>query len=887
MFDGQYTISANDNGYYISGTFTTNTWQNDYSPTSGKPEPNYYVYSKGNLYNFTLAGSAKAYVSSGGQATNIQVSSGGQLSLSGGTLTSATIAENGQLYISGGTITSLTILKGGKLYDQCQGKTSQFVQVTKLKTLTKIVSGGAMCDGRYAVQGTSATISGSHNISAGFLTLQNGASATNLKVAEAGSLTVSGSAKAANTVINGALIVLNKGSATNARIVKGRAVVKSGGTLNNTKVSSGGQSTVNGTALNTRVLASGHEIVISGLASKTVISYGGSQTVGRGGITSATEVLGLLHLSSGGIASKVQVKGGTMLLGMVGIYSGRASAVDTTISKGVMSAVTNKSYTWNTKISQGAVQHLSGAIDSKATIYGSQVLHGGKALGATVKAGGKQIVRDGLASGTKVEAKGILSSIVSGVTKNTIISGKAFISANYQVASDYKAKIYGVQTVYSGAIAISATIYKGGSQLISAGTASGTVIASGGSQIIKGGGTHNANVKSGGTLNIVSGVGTATTIASGGKVIAGKAGSFDQVKINKGGLLTVKSGGWITSATINANGKVVINSGGSANFLYAQKGAIISGGTTSNKITVTQVFGLSGNVQAKNFHAVTIKVGGLKIAVAGANNTLGSFKDSVDSLYLQVSDTYRTRLNFDLRTAKIGSNMLTLSNTSKLRCICTIQTAKNQSLGTYKLAKGLNLTLGPKDNLNSITIKVGSTSFSTKTGQTIKKNGMQYAVSLENNQLNLAIGLVYGSKIFKGTSGKDTLQGTVNSEIFYGGSGNDSINGKNGRDVAVYDTTKWGADTIAKTNGTLTLLFNGLKKSDIKTSLKNGTQTITRAQDSKQKITISGWSDATHKIVYTSGLTKFKQYLSATKPSTELTTAARNEAFKKAGLASV
>ncbi|MBQ9406099.1 MAG: hypothetical protein IJU37_05080, partial [Desulfovibrio sp.] len=137
-----------------------------------------------------------------------------------------------------------------------------------------------------------------------------------------------------------------------------------------------------------------------------------------------------------------------------------------------------------------------------------------------------------------------------------------------------------------------------------------------------------------------------------------------------------------------------------------------------------------------------------------------------------------------------------------------------------------------------------------------------------------------------GTAKADTLTGTVNSDIFYGGKGSDSITGKNGRDVAVYDTTAWGKDSIAKTNGTMTLLFNGLKASDIVQKLSGTTMTISKKSDGNQKITVQGWSDSTHNIVYASGMTAFNAYIKAASPTATQTTAARNEVFKKAGLAS-
>ena len=54
---------------------------------------------------------------------------------------------------------------------------------------------------------------------------------------------------------------------------------------------------------------------------------------------------------------------------------------------------------------------------------------------------------------------------------------------------------------------------------------------------------------------------------------------------------------------------------------------------------------------------------------------------------------------------------------------------------------------------------------------------------------------------------------------------------------------------------------------------------------SNQTITIQGWNAATHNIVYGGTLTNFNKYVSASKPTSAQTTAARNEVFKKAALA--
>ena len=858
----KYEIKADSGGYYIRGDFTSSTlWNWENKEFTGTPEPNYFVEQGGHLHGssdsrFVLSGSATAEVYAGGSAEYIEIKDGGSIT------------------ISGGKIIDLTVSNGGK-FDI--GYNNKFAEGDLIGAT--VLAGGSMGSLYSAANENPATLIGSHYLSAGVLSIKAGATTSNLFINSFGSVNVNNNGNANSCVISGGnMTVLDGGSANGTKINAGTLTVSEGGTTLSATITRGiAKVQGKGKANNTKILTNGQEQVNGGQTTNTIIS-GGSQIVTKNGQVIGTKIRGGQLDITSGTASKVHISAGKM------VNSGKGSSTGTQISKGLMSVTGSKSLTSNTVISKGASQHLYGSIDSKATIYGLQDLSwNAKAYAATVKKGGKQFIHSGLAQNTTVNAGGILSSLAK--TSNTTIeaSGKAFIISQ---ARDYKAKIYGLQYVNDNALTHLATIFKGGSQIVSNATTSNTIISQGGKQIVSGwGGVYKTTVDNKGILEVQQGAAYGTTIAKGGKLTVFKQGSVDSQVIQNGGVLTVNNGGTLNSATINSGGKVEVKAGGTTVSLNAKKGAILTGGTAKSKISLAHDLILAGNVNAKNFHAITTKVGGLKLKVAGNNNTLGSFKDNVDATYLQVSETYRTRLTYDISAAKTGTNMLSLSTISKLRCYCTIQTAKKQRLGTYKLSKGLNLSFGKMaSDPNGITIKVGSTSISAKTGQTVKKNGMQYKLSLSNNQFNLSLGLVNGV-MRKGTSKKDTLTGTANSDIFYGGQNNDQITGKNGRDVAVYDKTAWGQDKIGKTSGTMTLVFKDLKATDIKTALKNDTLTVTRKSDAKQTITVQGWSNSTHNIVYANGMTAFNQYLAATNPSQSQLTAARNEVFKKAGLA--
>ncbi|MBQ9405491.1 MAG: hypothetical protein IJU37_01980, partial [Desulfovibrio sp.] len=206
---------------------------------------------------------------------------------------------------------------------------------------------------------------------------------------------------------------------------------------------------------------------------------------------------------------------------------------------------------------------------------------------------------------------------------------------------------------------------------------------------------------------------------------------------------------------------------------------------------------------------------------------------------------------------------------------------KGQGVGVYELSKNITQAKNTAYTVNLAGAKQGVAKLN---GLGLIKGNAIYAVNTgSSNSINLTVAAA-AAKF--GTTKADKLTGTAKWDVFYGGKGNDTITGGGGRDVAVYDTTAWGKDTIAKTSGTMTVLFSDLKASDIVQKLSGTTMTITRKGNASQKITVNGWSDTTHNIVFASGMTAFNTYIGKASPTAAQTTAVRNEAFKKAGLAS-
>ena len=94
-------------------------------------------------------------------------------------------------------------------------------------------------------------------------------------------------------------------------------------------------------------------------------------------------------------------------------------------------------------------------------------------------------------------------------------------------------------------------------------------------------------------------------------------------------------------------------------------------------------------------------------------------------------------------------------------------------------------------------------------------------------------------------------------------------------------------DTIAATTGTMTLVLQDIKKSQVTQKLSNGTMTITR-KGTSQQITVQGWSAETHNIVYNvaaADLKAFTEYRTAASPTEAQAKAAQDSVFKAAKLA--
>ncbi len=371
-------------------------------------------------------------------------------------------------------------------------------------------------------------------------------------------------------------------------------------------------------------------------------------------------------------------------------------------------------------------------------------------------------------------------------------------------------------------------------------------------------------------------------------------------QINKNGIQIISSGGKTEKSIVNNAGAIHIYSNGSAYDTTVNKGgklilhdnAYISGATVKNGGNITLTHGGS----ATN---VDIKKGGIFSYSAGANGAYYSSVNIASGGTLHLA----TQLNtYDLSGLKNGSiinldiskktkgfeyyhlQLTTSEDTNSLHSGKYVVTVgKWQKVGEYGLTSNVLMK-----NKTKFTMKIGTTTLgvATLSSGALNKYGVSYKISMTNyGYTYLTVSTKFG-KMYKGTAKSNKMNGTSHSDIFFGGNGNDVIKGVNGHDVAVYDKSTWGKDKIYKTDGTMTLLFKGLKAKDITKKLNGTTMTITRKGKPSQTITIQGWSKNTHSIVFGGTMNAFSKWLNASKPSTKQITMARNEVWKKAGLAS-
>ncbi len=686
------------------------------------------------------------------------------------------------------------------------------------------------------------------------------------------------------------LDIYGGGGAVNIIISSGgRVDVEHGGKIKNTKVYSGGYLYVDGTSYNTKVtggLGYATDSETGTWKSTEIIAYEIAQyggvtsgaTIGkyaaqwlRGGASAYDATVtsnGMQFISAGSIAQKTVLNGGWQNISYE--YSNLDApsvAISTTLKNNAQQTIWYSGYASATIISGGSqIVSYGGFAKDTTVVNGYQtIFYGGSAKNVTLRSKGSQYIWTGVTMSDCIVSKGGLQYVYGGIAyKTTVFSNgrqlveqgqglDAFGIDSIELSYSHVGNAYDSKTKSIGS-AVSALIRKGGSQIISAGGyASATRITSGGKQYIYNSGFGGLIRINGGIQYISSGGTTSsTTIYSCGKQYIYKYGSAFGTILKTGATQIVSNGGASINTKVYADASLAIRKGGKAESLNIYKnGAVIARGGNLNGISI-------------------YNKGKLSIA---------DISTKISTIYTEGEGV----LDYDIRKVKSGKKfMLSSTEAEALKCKCSITVGIDQKSGLYKLSRNI---IYPQKMVFSIyrdNVKIGTTSTSNTK---LSKYGVSYSIT--SSGLDVCLYVSYkDAKMIVGSKKSDKLNGTLENDIFYGGKGNDTITGKNGRDVAVYDKTAWGKDTIAKTNGTMILLFKDLKSGDIVKNLSGTTMTITRKGDRNQKITVNGWNKDTHNIVFGSGMKKFTDYLKATSPTDTQRTSARNEVWQKAGLAS-
>ncbi|MBQ7606859.1 MAG: AIDA repeat-containing protein [Desulfovibrionaceae bacterium] len=656
----------------------------------------------------------------------------------------------------------------------------------------------------------------------------------------------------------------------------GYQYVSSGGVANATRIFSGGDQWMHGQAIKTTIFSGGFQGVWSGgLAKSTVIESGGNQNVAQGGSAILTKVKndGDQFVFSNGWTSATTLSGGSQWLFDDGV------AKATTILRGASQIISSAGSALSTKISGGSQTISVGGIASATKIY----------------SGGVQSVSSGgITRATTVAKEGLLSAdpgaIVSSVT---LKAGASMFMANGTLYGKNKftgATVYG--TPSNVTLAKKATLSVGGETSMSwnLNLAQSAGVSITGSGNTMGGLTTSKKSKVAYDIRKLAAKGDTTMLKLTRENKSSIALEIMDVKNaqENGQPLRNQPFDSISFTYSGTNSSITLQFREADKSLYTGSSATYSTLLTAFQHALEDYE--NDNPAMAGIFTVSLGSSFSAVATTGREtykSDMGSYiviNCNSGNIYLGDYDGWSISsgsfpaiggIIWDMQSSESGRGSQELGQFS-------VTVAKKQGMGTYELSQNID-----QDKNFSYTVNLGSTKLGTVklNGKSLTKNGVTYSLKSADSQISLTLAIKAG-EVRKGTDKADKLGGTAHSDIFYGGKGNDTITGKNGRDVAVYDTTAWGKDVIAKTDGTMTLLFKDLTSSDIKKSLSNNTMTITKKNDSSQKITVKGWSNDTHDIVFGNSMTAFNTFLKKTNPTTTQISAARKEVFKKAGLAS-
>lgn len=721
----------------------------------------------------------------------------------------------------------------------------------------------------------------------------------------------------------------------------GKQIILKGGSGNSIQVVKGGSQLISGQGIAEEGTISGYQAIYSGgKAYRMSIRSGGNQTIFKGGRGEN------IWVSKGGVQLVSGIAENGYIEGSQTIHSGGVASA-TTVSSGGRQTILKGGKAYNCYVERGGVQLVSAggsslsdgyamsgtqivysrAAVSGVPIYGSQVLSGGSALGGGVYSGGRQtVLKGGVASDCYVGDKGVQLISAQGTVRDGQVNGSQTV---YSGGKAIGVNIYGKQIVAKGGIASNCSIMSRGSQAVQAGgKAIGTRLYDNSTMTLAGSASGVQVGQPGhyyqywAAMTIIKG-GVARDTLAGDKVIVSSGGVASATTVANGNL-TVAKGGTAKGVTMYG-GKLIVQDGANVSGISAEYPSYYNsanGGysypSSWNQITFGKNFALGGVNSLRN---ATVNATGALTVKSGAALTLNgsaglqSFTTNVAGATINIRGhnnkvltfgkvNAKTTLNFDvtkssLTESRMASNpgMLTEESLKERREHVGLTVGYEQSyagklsisvnglqiMDHYQLCDGLNF----KKNA-SVAVKMNGKSIgSVKVGGTLRKNGVSYKLTqTDGGQYHLNMTAVAGV-MRKGTAKNETLTGGANCDIFYAGAGNDTIKGVNGHDVVFYDAKKWGKDTIAATNGSMTIYMAGLDAGFLTTTKKGKDLVITRKGIASDSITIKNYNENTHNIIYGGTVGEYSKYLNSAKPTAAVQTAARDALWKQTGLLAV
>jgi len=387
--------------------------------------------------------------------------------------------------------------------------------------------------------------------------------------------------------------------------------VSSGGTAYGTTVKNGGTQTaaaggvLDGTQpIETGGVASGGTLIgvqnVAGTATDITVNSGGTQNVNNGGRAEDTTVNsgGRQNVNDGGTAEGTTINsGGTQIVSAGGTASGTilniGSAHDTTLDcPGGVQIVSSGGTAVNTTVYGTTNNYVTG-------VDGTQIVSSGGVARGTKDAGGVLELHNGA---VLKKADGTSMGYGDYALSGGILRVTDGVSVNY---STY-ALSNGTIEVTTGGTASIKSVGPQGIQIISGGSASGTVETLDGYQKIYSGGVGSATVMGGYAGN-----------AAHQEIYSGGAGTIGTMNY---GVQTVSNGGTGTVSTMNG-GTQVVNSGGVGTVTALQSGGtqvVYSGGTSTNTHVMSGgVIEESGSGE-KTITDPTFEAGGIHRLVNGA-----------------------------------------------------------------------------------------------------------------------------------------------------------------------------------------------------------------------------------------------------------------------------